>query len=340
MKVGIFSRTGACFPGIISTGLSEMFHELGIENEIIPGSIPFLMRLLPLSDRPKRWNNNLSFRLRNKLAFFIRDRRLIRRLQQYDAIVISECYANAFWKNYFAVETFRLHFHKPVISYTEAPLNAAPVNRLNELETGDYDETRFDYNLFVSERMEVAAGIRSNQAVIGMNIVNPALYPEKRERLFALLDFDQPGYETFRAQQVRVLTKMGIETVSLKGRYPIEEIRKIYRQATLIFLSFPETIGLPIAECLACGTVVASPDISWPMAWREDSEQFEQPGKLPACFLVYSDDKDLEQKLGELLHRYDPERTPVETRENFVKHYDRYFRGNKQALAGLLKQIG
>ena len=67
MRIAILTRPGACFPNIISMGLSNMLTRLRFEHKIFDNAIPFLMRLLPFSEQPKRWANNFHYRVYNKL---------------------------------------------------------------------------------------------------------------------------------------------------------------------------------------------------------------------------------------------------------------------------------
>ncbi len=341
MKIAIFSRPGACFPNVISIGLSKLLDELGAENKIFYDSIPMLMRLLPLHKKQKRWHNSFQFRVRNKLSNFFRDRKLIKEVNQFDAIIISECYPNAFWKNYFAIEELKKKFSGVLISYTESPLDSAPVNKAKQLDADDYDESIYDYNLFVAGLMEVKTAIHPNQAVIGVNIsCSNALMPAVRKEFVAVVDFPQTGFESYRNQQLLVLDRLGIKTVVLEGRYPIEAIRKIYSEASVFFLSFPETYGLPISECLACGTYIFTPDSSWPMAWRLNENPASMgPGLLPDCFRVYQDENDLEAKLSALIKTYDVSKTPVQVFRIYLDSYEKFYRGDKKELERLLAAL-
>ena len=107
MKIAILSRPGDCFPNIISKGLVEMFAKENVYAEIINDAIPMLMRLLPLSEEPKHWKNNLHFRIRNKIKFYFHDYKIINRLEKYDAIILSECLPNAYWRNYYDIESLK-----------------------------------------------------------------------------------------------------------------------------------------------------------------------------------------------------------------------------------------
>ncbi len=80
---------------------------MGIEHKVFYDAIPFLMRLLPLSEKPKRWANSLHFRIYNKWKHRRQDRQLLQELTEYDVIILSECLPNDLWKNYLAIEEFK-----------------------------------------------------------------------------------------------------------------------------------------------------------------------------------------------------------------------------------------
>jgi hypothetical protein len=318
-----------------------MLNELGVENKIFYDAVPMLMRLLPMHKKTKRWHNNFLFRLRNKLTHYRSDKQLLKTLDQYDAVIISECYPNAFWRNYFALDELKKAYRGRLISYTESPLDAAPVNKSQQLDEDDYDESIYDFNLFVTDIMEVRKKLNPNQAVVGVNISgNAALAPVKKKEFLAVLDFAQPGFEKYRQVQLKTLEKLGIKTIQLEGRYTIEEIRRVYSEASAFFLSFPETFGLPIAECLACGTYIFSPESSWPMSWRLDDHPVSMgPGKLPDCFQIYLDQDDLQSKLTKLKSDFDPERTPLNVFKTFGENYSRFYSGNQQGLRHIIDQL-
>ncbi len=341
MKIAIISRGGPCFPNIISLGLQQMLDQLKIESKIYTEGIPFIMRLLPLNKRPVRWHNNLQFRIRNKAKNYRADRRLLKELNEYDAVIISECYPNAFWKNYYAIEEPKRKIRGKVISYTEGPLDSAPANKLRLLNKDDHNETIYDFNLFVSDIIEVKKEIDvTHQSTIGINISYTGLKPNVKKEFIALIDFAQPGYEKYREQQIKILNQLRIKTIVLEGQYPISDIRQLYQKASIFFLSFPETFGLPIAECFASGTYVFTPKAEWPMAWRIN-ENSEENGKniLPDCFKIYNNDEDLLNQVIYIRDNYDFEKTPVKVYESFIKNYKNFYCGDINALESLIEKI-
>jgi hypothetical protein len=340
MKVAILTRPGACFPNLISIGLSDMLRQLGIEHKIFDNAIPFLMRLLPFSEQPKRWANSFHFRVYNKLKNRKQDNQLLNELRTYDLVVLSECLPNAFWKNYLAIETLKEKLgNKPVFSYTDAYLNNAPLHQKLWLDGDDHREDRFNVNLCPSPVTEVRSKLTDNWKAIGINISISNLKPIVKKEFVAVVDFAQKGYEAYREQQLAILSKLGIKTIVLEGRYPIDEIRKIYQEAAVFFLAFPETFGLPIAECLASGSYILTPNSGWPMAWRLDEKPMPWgPGKLADCFKVYNSDEDLEKLLIALRQQFNGETTPFQVFDTFIKYYPDFYYGNKNSLMGILQQ--
>jgi hypothetical protein len=261
-------------------------------------------------------------------------------LREYDAIILSECLPNAFWKNYLAIETLRKKLNKPVLSYTDAYLGNAPLHKQKWLKEDDNGADRYLVNLCPSPVTELRGVDNENWKAIGVNISLSGLKPVVKKEFVAVVDFAQKGYEGYREQQLSALKKLGIKTIVLEGRYPIEEIRKIYQQAAIFFLAFPETFGLPIAECLASGTFIFTPQSGWPMAWRMDENPLPWgPGRLPDCFKVYHDEADLERQLIALRNSYDNNKTPFEVFDCFIKHYSSFYYGDAAALKQVMSSL-
>lgn len=341
MKIAILTRPGDCFPNIISQGLSDMLNQLGVEHKLFYDAIPLLMRLLPLGEKPKRWANSLHFRVYNKIKHLRQDKQLLEELRSYDLIILSECLPNALWKNYLAIEEFKRKVRVAVGSYSDGSMEIAPIHRRMVLDQDDADESRFDFNLFVSDIIELRKkDYPDNQRVIGLDLQYTGLSPRKREEFIAVVDFAQEGYEAYREQQLRVLNALGIKTIELEGRYPMSEIRNIYQQASGFFMAFPETFGLPIAECLASGTLILTPDSGWPMAWRLDKAPMPWGGgQLPDCFRVYKDDDELATLLTGIRKEYDLVETPKKVFQTFLQHYPRLYGGDKDALKEMLERF-
>jgi hypothetical protein len=328
MRIIIISRSGDRFPNIISKGLLEMIQNLGFEGEIIY-EIPFLMRSLPLNEKPVRWEANIGFRLREKIKYFIYDYKLKKKLAKSDLIIVSECFANLFWRNYIYVEVLRKISKAKIVSYTDGPLDSAPEHKLRWLTTNDFDETRFDYNLFVTDKIERKLDLNANQFKIGVKLTELNNFKFTSNIIQVLFDFDQEGFEQERELQIKAVESLGIQYRKLIGKYSNKEIRKIYSESNLIFLSFPETFGLSIAEALYCGCRIIIPDRSWVMSW----DLYE---KLPECFVVYNSDNiiDVLRKESESTN-YSRDKV----QRDFLEKYPFFLNGNKNELEKFLIQF-
>src|SRR5579862_806755 len=320
LKVAILSRPNGCFPNVISIGLADLLYQLEISSEIFYDAIPFLMRMLPMNEKPAHWSNSLHYRIYNKLRYYQRDKRLLKKLADFDLIVVSECLPNSLWNNYLAIEQLRKKSNKKIGSYNDGSIDVAPGHRQRLMSMSDKGDERYDFNLFVSEVIEerLQHKIR-NRAVIGLNLEHAGLGPIPKEEFIAIVDFAQQGFESYKDQQLNVLKGLGIKTIVLEGTYELDEIRRLYKKAAIFFLGSTETFGLPIAECLACGAYVFTPDSSWPMAWRLDEHPVSGgPGILPECFKVYNSESELREKLTELIKTYDSKKTPLKVFDTFL----------------------
>lgn len=267
------------------------------------------------------------------------DARLLSRLREMDAIVLCGTTPRMFHRHACGVERLRELLHPiPVIYYSVQYLGNAPslVERLER--KGEPGVERFEHHWAVSPVTEIRGAPGENWTPIGLHLESVGLRPEPKPAPFAVVDFARKGFEAHRALQVRALEAAGVPYLSLERRYSMAAIRDIYRRASLFFLQFPESFGMPIAECLATGTRILTPDASWPMAWRLDAEP--RPGgggRLGAGFTVYEGFEELVQVLRAHEEEFDPEATPRRVFSSFERDYPGFFRGD---LARLREAIG
>jgi hypothetical protein len=339
MNIAILSRPGDCFPNIISKGLVEMLKKENVNAEVIYDAIPMLMRLLPLSKKTNHWYNNFHFRIRNKIEFYLSDKKILNRLKKFDAIILSECLPNAYWRNYYDIESLKKKLNIPILSYTDNIANA-PLHKKMWFNNFDFNENRYFINLVPSFTVEIYNKQFQNIEEIGINISNCKLDVVEKKEFVALLDFLQPGYESYRHEQKRALEKLGIQTIELFGHYTVEEIRELYRKASMFFMSFPETFGLPIAECLSTGCMIFTPSSSWPMAWRlnEDAKPWGE-GILPECFQVYYNENTLIDKLHKFREEYHFKETPLKINEIFMEKYAKFYYGKQDVLKSVIIKL-
>lgn len=319
----------------MATSLQAQFQGDGIDAEIL-FELDVLNRLVGYKD------SKLSFHfwLQKKIINWFRDRRVIQALKQVDAVVISECIPNAFWKSLYNVEKLKAILKKPVFIYEVYWLGNAP-SQIETLQNSGFEvNERYDGHLFVSPVTEIRARLLPNTFCVGLLAKTWNLKPHPKQELLALVDFAQPGYEAHREIQISQLTMAGIPFIALERSYTIEEIRSIYQQISIFFVQFPEAFGLPILECLCTGAQVFTPHSGWPMSWRlDENPEVHGPGILPDCFTVYNGEDDLLHKLLIFKENFQPEITPLTVFADLVKYYPGFFNGDDDAIKKFLKFI-
>jgi hypothetical protein len=341
LKIAVITRPSGTFPYSVSEGIVRM---LLMENvEVVKfESIDFLMRLLPLRLKPNRYHANLFYRLRQKLYFGVKDFKTLNNLKKFDVIIITECYANLFWSNFIYVEALRKHTTAKIVSYTDCPLDCIPANKIEYLNPlRDFNEDRFDYNLFLTNNVIEFIPNRNNQFTIGVNVLDSEITYKSKVRIFGLLDFPRAGYEEERKLQISVLKSLDIDYVELCGHYSHSELLSLFAEATFFFMSSPESFGLAIAESLARGSMVFTPSSYWPMSWSINSNLvFRDTHKLDDnCFKVYSCSEDLEFILISEMANYSFQDTPKTIVRHFNSSYSSFYKGDQNALKNFLECI-
>jgi len=335
VKILILTRKDHRSPRVLAESLQTQLQENGINAEIL-FDIDILGRLVSYNDS----KFSFHFWLRKKLIHWFKDRRVIKVLKQADAVVISECIPNAFWKSLYNVEKLKTILKKPVFIYEVYWLANTPTQTETLQQNRDTLYERYDGHLFVSPVTEIRARLLPNTFCIGLMARSWNLQPLPKKELIALVDFEQPGYEAYRAIQINVLNKAGIPFISLERGYTIAEIRDIYRQVSIFFVQVPEAFGLPILECLCTGAQVFTPDSSWPMSWRLDIEpKVHDTGILPNCFTVYHGQVDLLQKLLAFKENFQLEMSPLRVFADLVKYYPGFYNGDDDAMKKFLEFI-
>lgn len=333
MKIAILTRSDFRSPRLLADSLRTALGKIGVESVVFP-ELAAVSRLQPYA-RIRR-TTRFHFWLRRKLRTMVDDRLLLRRLREFDAIVVCECTPNAFWKDLYDIEKLRNLTGKPILLYEVYYLGNAPSQIERLKAAGDPLAERYDWHLAVSPVTEIRLPDREGWSCIGLDLTDQRLNPNPRKEFVALVDFLQPGHEESRAEQIRVLKELGIRTIELEGEYSREAIRELYSQAAVLFIQFPEAFGVPIAECLANGTKIFAPDERWPMSWRllQDGEE-----QLPDVFTVYSSADDLKARLTSLRDSYDLVSSPCEIAEAFKSLYPTFFAGDRTELQSVIERI-
>ncbi|WP_228694338.1 hypothetical protein [Lunatimonas sp.] len=292
--------------------------------------IDFFKRLLGYASVKQRYSRLAWYGYR--LLNFFRDRKLVRQLKTYDLLIIAEtspkCYLT---DEYDFVKGKRVLGNIPMVYHGVYYLGNAPTIEEMFKKEGHNNASIFDWHLVVSSVTEIRSNPTPPWNQIGMYLRHTGLKPARKARTFAVVDFEREGREHIRNEQIQVLTNLGIPFVALSGTMSIAEIREIYRQATYYFIQFPESFGVPIAECLSCGAYIFMPDSSWAMAWRlDENPEIHGPGTLADCFVVYEGVEDLQSRLAQIEVAYDLTETPREVFSIFLANYRSYYEGNQQ----------
>jgi hypothetical protein len=336
-KIAILTRPDFRSPRILAESLKLQIEKTGATVTIF-FSLDVLTRLKSYNDSSKKvsWH----FWLRKKFFHFLSDWRLLNKLKSFDAIIVSECSPNGFWRDHYQVEKLRSVLNLPVLYYEVYYLGNAPTQLEKLIKAGDATFERYNWHLAVSNVTEVKVKEKEAWSCIGLDLTSSGLYPTSKKEFIALVDFQRKGYEHFNEEQLLVLNELGIKTVQLTGNYTLDEIRNLYKAATFFFIQFPEAFGLPIAECLACGVQIFTPDSAWPMSWRlDENPEIHKGGVLPDVFTVYNNKKDLKSKLIHICSNYDLKSTPLKVFETFIKFYPHYYYGNEKQVMRVLNRI-
>ena len=341
-RVAILVRSGNHSPMILAQSLNSMLSRMGCPSEIIPGVEGIFRRKLPLFVRSRYQHIGRHRRLLEKLRFYQQDAKLIGRLRHFTHFILAETIPNAYWRHCYALEHLqRWTGSQPLALYEVFFLSAAPEIRKELEANGDHLNDRFDYHFAVTESSYIRIVPGPNEAVIGLDLANTSsLSPRPKHGFVALMDFPHPGFEEERASQLRVLRSLGIPTIILEGKYTIEEIRSHYQEASVMFLQKYESFGLPIAECLAAGCYIFTPDPALPMAFRQEpNPQPYKGGVLPAIFRVYSSESELRAELKRIQSHFDAALTPLSIFREFTALYPHFYYGNPEPLLPALAQM-
>lgn len=323
-------------PRVLAETLEQFILESGNSPEIFY-QVKAFKRLLSYKQAKYNWFLWALYKAKN----FIADRKLFASLKNKDAIIICDWTPNGFYRFTYNIEKLKeIIKNVPILYYAVQFLENSPTI-IEKLTSGNHAlKNRYDWHLTVSSVTELRGTPAPPWNQIGMYLKSTGLKPVIKKEFLAIVDFLRPGYENYRESQIRVLKDLNIKYISLEKKYSLEEIREIYKQSAINFIQFPEAFGLPIAECLACGSYIGTPDSAWPMAWRLDEKlEVHGPGTLPACFLVYSGEEDLKQQLKVIRDNYNLKDSPQHVFEIFFENYPTFYEGHMESLKDVLMRI-
>lgn len=276
-----------------------------------------------------------------KAKYLIADRKLFSQLKEFDAVVICDWTPNGFYKDTYNIEKLRSIIRgKPILYYAVQYLQNSPTI-IEKLKSGGHAGLeRYDWHLAVSAITEIRGIPAPPWSQIGLNLRSTGLKAVPKEEFFAIVDFLRPGYESYREIQKESLEELGIPYISLEIAYSMDEIRAIYKKASIFFIQFPEAFGLPIAECLASGCYIGTPESSWAMSWRlDEAVEIHGPGRLPECFIIYYGKEDLKKQLLTIKEEFDIIKTPQNVFDVFYKNYPTFYEGNQEAINDVFSRI-
>jgi len=332
MRIAILTRPDFRSPRVLADSLKLQLEKEEVQVEIFD-SINILNRMVSFR------NSKLSFHfwLKRKLINYFSDWTKIKKLKNFDAIVVSECAPNGFFKQLYNVEKLKERVKKPIGFYEVYYLGNAPT-QIQFLEKNNEPLLdRYDFHLSISNVTEIKGTDSNNWYPIGIKGESWNLKPLQKKEIIAIIDFEFPGNEKIRKIQINALNKAGIKYISLESSYTIIEIRKIYQQGAIYFMQSFEAFGLPILECLCSGCQIFTQESWWPMSWRINANpQIHGGGTLPECFTVYHNEEQLVKELKAFKDNYDLVVSPSKIFEIFLAHYPNFFLGNNAEMKRLI----
>ena len=291
----------------IASGLSKMLSQAGIESKLFFDGLRFL-------DDPEP-NLNLQFNSVSSFARSLKNRysnshktflnNFWIELASYQVMIVVETMPTAYLRyQLHRIEKLRTRFPKMIIVLYDLLYLSTIGEWIGFLKNGNdyhgmikgsghFGLERYDWYLVGSASTDypMPKGFQPLSEV-GCNINDGSLFPEQSE-FRALIDFERPNHMKERAIQILALEKTNTPYTVLHGRYPMAEIRKIYRQTSIYFLAHLEAFGLPIAEVQACGGLVFSPYARWAWAhYHKPDLTLAGEGKLSDNFRIYHNDLD------------------------------------------------
>lgn len=335
MKIAILTKPDYSSPRILADSLKNQLIAHNVYAEIFY-EISLLTRLVSFFDSKL----SLHFWLNRKISKYFHDKKMLKKLNKFDAIIICECTPNGFLRKLYNIEKLKSILKKPILFYEVYYLGNTPSQIKILKENNELLFDRYYIHLAVSGITEIKSSPSPKWNAIGMCANKWNLIPTPKKELIAIVDFLQPGYENSRDLQIKALNIVGIKYISLEKKYSFEDIRKVYQQGAIFFLQFPEAFGVSILECLCCGNQIFTESSAWPMSWRlnEDPEIFGQ-GILPDCFTTYKTEEKLIKELTTFKNNYDLIETPRRIFNTFLDNYPSFYYGNQLGMQEVLLKL-
>jgi hypothetical protein len=326
-------------------GLARMLSRIGIRSKVFYDGLHFL-DLKPAAPTidfsgPGSLVRSVLRKINPPGEAFLKAR--WKELESFDLMVVVETVPTAYLNYHLnRVEEVRERFPKmPIVLYSSIYLSTLGewIGFLKKGKdyhgfikgSGHFGLERYDWYLIGSATTDfpLPKGFQP-LSVIGCDLDDGSLFPEQNSSFHALLDFERPNHMPERAVQIMALEKTKTPYTVLHGRYPMAEIRKIYRKTSIYFLAHLEAFGLPIVEVQACGGKVYTPYARWAWAhYQKPDLTLAGEGPLSENFVVYKNDlEELCQQIESDKAAFDPARN----RDLFLKTDGRFFHGDMAVL--------
>src|SRR5690554_4698057 len=146
-----------------------------------------------------------------KAIHFIPDQLFLRKLRNYDAIVIAETCPRVFYKELYDFVRLKEMIGKiPLVYYEVYYVKTAPtiIRKINQ-EGHNLPEI-FDWHLAASEVSEIRLKPSPPWSQIGLYLKSSGLQPLPKKEVFALVDFERWGHEEIRRKQIETLEALNI----------------------------------------------------------------------------------------------------------------------------------
>ena len=352
MKIAIMADTADNFVKPRAEGLNRMLTQMGVSSTVFYDGLFFLDHKVPETkirfSGAKELVKSVIHAVNPPLKARFNAR--WKELAGYDLMVVVETVPTAYLTYHLQrVEEVRARFPEmPIVLYSSIYLSTIGewvrfLKKGNDYHgfikgAGHYGLERFDWYLIGSATTELPMpkGFQP-LTVIGCDLNDGTLFPEQGGKFQALIDFERPNHMAERAIQILALEKTKTDYTVLHGRYPMSEIRKIYRQSSIYFLAHLEAFGLPIAEVQACGGKVYTPYSKWAWAhYHKPDLTVRGPGTLSENFVVYNNDLDeLCSKIEADKKAFDPQ----QNLERFRREDGKFLDGDMDQLKAFVDQV-
>jgi hypothetical protein len=352
MRVAIMADNADNFVKPRAEGLKRMLSRLNIESKVFYDGLFFLDH--EIKTKPILWSSPVTAlrgiyqKFAPPLAKFFKQR--WKELGSYDLMVVVETVPTAYLRYHLKrIEEFRqVYPHIPIVLYSSIYLSTLGEWIGFLKRGGDYHGfikgnnhfglERYDWHLIGSASTDfpLPKGFQP-LSIIGCDLDDGSLYPEQNGEFIALIDFERPNHMYERAIQILALEKTNTPYRVLHGRYPMAEIRKIYRSSAIYFIAHLEAFGLPIVEAQASGCLVFTPYANWCWAhYHKTDLTLAGPGPLSPNFMVYNNDLNtLCEMIEQAKRTFDPQQV-VKTFKEWDGHF---FTGELNALKDFVNKV-